>query len=236
MTSTVRRTFVVATCIAALVGVLASGCATSSATKPVAASSPVGTDASPVASGSSVTSSPGGPTEVSSSPTVDPGTLPQTHALPSPDDPAFQAGVQLMWKAIVEDDPSAALPFFFPETAYVQVKALKNATTDYQERLIHFYGLDIHALHAMLGPDAADAQFVSISVPTAKAEWILPGVETNKESYYRVYGSRITYTENGKTKSFGVFSLISWRGEWYVVHLGPNPRPKDAGVVYAPIG
>ena len=235
MTSSVRRLFAAA-CVTAAVGVTASGCATSSATKPVAVSSPVGTLSSPTASGSTPARTANAPVTVSSSPTVDPGTLPQTHALPSPNDPAFQAGAQLMWKAIVEDDPSEALPFFFPETAYVQVKALKNATADYLERLIGFYDADIQALHQLLGKDAAQAQFVSISVPTAKAEWILPGVETNKESYYRVYGTRITYRENGKTKSFGVFSLISWRGEWYVVHLGPNPRAKNIGTVYAPIG
>jgi hypothetical protein len=35
-------------------------------------------------------------------------------------------------------------------------------------------------------------------------------------------------------RSFGVASLISWRGLWYVVHLGPNPRPSDVGTVDQP--
>jgi hypothetical protein len=167
---------------------------------------------------------------------MDPGTLPQTKTMPTDTDPQFTAGVNALWQGIVDDNPQEALPFFFPKSAYLQVKALSDAGADYQNRLIGFYDLDIHAAHRLLGSGAKDAKLVGVSVPAKAAEWILPGEETNKLSYYRVYGSRLTYTEGGKTKSFGLFSLISWRGEWYVVHFGPNPRPKPVGVVYQPRG
>ncbi len=185
---------------------------------------------SPIAPSPSASPSP------SPSPSVDPGTLPQTHVLPKSDDPMFQAGVQDLWQAIVQDDPSIALPFFFPKSAYLQVKAISNASADYQSRLIAWYDLDIHAAHALLGSQAASAQFVKVSVPTSQAVWIKPGVEYNKGSYYRLYGTRLTYQINGVTKSFGIFSLISWRGEWYCVHLGPSVRSTYKGIVYAPEG
>lgn len=172
----------------------------------------------------------------SPSPSVDPGTLPQTHVLPQADDPAFQAGVQELWNAIVQDDPSIALPFFFPKSAYLQVKAISNPSADYENRLIPWYRLDIEAAHAMLGSNADSAQFVSVTVPKSQAEWIVPGVEYNKGSYYRVYGTRLDYSVNGHTASFGIFSLISWRGEWYIVHLGPSIRSTNKGIVYAPEG
>ena len=47
-----------------------------------------------------------------------------------------------------------------------------------------------------------------------------PGEEYNKLSYWRVYGTTLYYTEDGQGNSFPVTSLISWRGEWYVMHLG----------------
>jgi hypothetical protein len=172
----------------------------------------------------------------SPSPSIDPGTLPQTHVLPQSDDPAFQAGVQDLWNAIVQDDPSIALPFFFPKSAYLQVKAISNPSADYQNRLIDWYRLDIEAAHALLGSNADSAQFVSVSVPTSQAQWIVPGIEYNKGSYYRVYGTRLKYRVNGHTASFGIFSLISWRGEWYVVHLGPSIRSTSKGIVYNPEG
>jgi len=34
-----------------------------------------------------------------------------------------------------------------------------------------------------------------------------------------VYGTRLIYEVKGKERSLEVTSLISWRGEWYVVHL-----------------
>ena len=174
------------------------------------------------------------PTPPPPPPPVDPGTLPQTHVRPGTDDPAFQAGVQALWRAIVADDPSAALAFFFPAAAYVQVKAIWNPLDDYRDRLIALYRLDIEAAHAQLGSDPADAQFVGVQVPEGDAEWIEPGEEYNKGSYYRVYGSRLSYRTGGTTHSFGIFSLISWRGEWYVVHLGPSSRWGFQGVVVDP--
>ena len=168
--------------------------------------------------------------------TEDPGLLPQTRVLPGTDDPVFLAHAQALWSAIVADDPSLALPFFFPRAAYLQLKALPNATADYRERLVAFYDLDIHAAHVLLGPAAATASLVRVDVPTAQAVWVLPGEEENKLSYYRVYGTRLVYTDNGATRSFGLFSLLSWRGEWYVIHLGPNPRPASRGFVYQPEG
>ncbi len=172
-------------------------------------------------------------TSVATTSTSDPGLLPQTRVLPSPTDPLFQAGVRGLWQAIVTGDTSTALPFFFPETAYLQVKAIGNPSADYHNRLVNWYRLDIQAAHALVG---SSATFVRVTVPTSQAVWIVPGVEYNKGSYYRVYGTRLYYQAGGKTKSIGIFSLISWRGEWYVVHLGPSTRSTARGIVYDPVG
>ena len=65
---------------------------------------------------------------------------------------------------------------------------------------------------------AASARFTGVTVPDA-AQWILPGVEYNKGSYWRVYGSTLNYAAGGRSGSFTIASMISWRGQWYVVHL-----------------
>jgi hypothetical protein len=169
-------------------------------------------------------------------PPPDPGTLPQTTALPRSDDPAFQSRVQTLWQAIVDDDPASALPVFFPQGAYVQVKAIDNAVGDYRYRLVGYFELDVHAAHEMLGADAARAKLIGADVPTSDAEWMWPGSEENKVSYFRVYGTRVRYQVGGETKSFGIFSLLSWRGQWYVVHFGPWPRWVRVGAVDDPEG
>jgi hypothetical protein len=42
------------------------------------------------------------------------------------------------------------------------------------------------------------------------------------------------YRQNGAVHSFGIASMISWRGVWYVIHLGAILRPSAAGVVDDP--
>jgi hypothetical protein len=150
----------------------------------------------------------------------DPGALPQTDEHPSASGATFTAGVNGLWEAIRQDRPELGLPFFFPKSAYQQVKAISDPASDYQNRLIANFEEDVHSLHAQLGADAADAKFVGITVPDDQAVFVQPGEESNKLSYWRVYGTTLQYEVGGQTGSFPVTSLISWRGQWYVVHLG----------------
>ncbi len=151
--------------------------------------------------------------------TVDPGTLPQTSTLPNSSDPAFQARMVALWNAIVDGNPQEGASAFFPLSAYIQVKGISDPVHDYQTRLIPNFDQDIESLHSAVASAGAGASFVSVNVPAA-AQWIVPGVEYNKGSYWRVYGTTVTYLAGGQRRTFEIHSLISWRGEWYVVHLG----------------
>jgi hypothetical protein len=149
----------------------------------------------------------------------DPGTLPQTHDKPAPSSPALDARAAALWDGIVHDDPDRAMPFFFPVTAYEQVKAIAFPASDWRRRLVAAYTRDVHGLAKRLGDNAAGAKLVRLEVPDDRARWVEPNEESNKLGYYRVYGTRIVYEVDGKERTFEISSLISWRGEWYVVHL-----------------
>jgi hypothetical protein len=167
--------------------------------------------------------------------TTDPGALPQTMQLPASTDPQFAAEMQALWQGVVQGSVTPALPAFFPKTAYVQLKTgIGDPAGDWQNRLVADYGLDIGAAHALLGPDPAQATFVSVSVPEQYAHWIPPGVCANGIGYFEVANARAVYQLGGVTKSFGIASLISWRGEWYVVHLGAILRSGGGGEVDDP--
>jgi hypothetical protein len=136
--------------------------------------------------------------------------------------------MRVLWAAIVAGD-TAASSSFFPRGAYLQVKAISNPTADYGNRLITLYDLDIRALHQRVG---SGATLLGVDVPDRSATWVTPGQEYNKGSYWRVYETRVRYrTIAGKEGSFGIFSLISWRGQWYVVHLGPVNRTPGTGAI-----
>jgi hypothetical protein len=163
--------------------------------------------------------SPSAPSATAPAASVDPATLPQTRDRPVASGPAFEARVAALWSAIVADDPPQALPFFFPVAAYQQVKDIPDPASDWKHRLVAAYSRDIHALHARLGSDAQRATLSGLEVPEARGRWVDPGEEYNRIGYYRVFGSRLRYAVDGDGRSFDVKSLISWRGEWYVVHL-----------------
>jgi hypothetical protein len=160
--------------------------------------------------GTGASAAPGGP---------DPSTLPQTNEKPHASGAGFDARIAALWKGIVSDSPDDAMPFFFPVHAYEQVKAIPNPAGDWRRRLVAAYTRDIHKLHQRLGDDASRAKFQRVEVPEERARWVEPNEESNKLGYYRVYGTRIWYEIDGKSRSIDVTSLISWRGEWYVVHL-----------------
>jgi len=151
---------------------------------------------------------------------ADPGALPQTDERPTAAGVTFVANAQDLWEAIRQDKPELGYPFFFPQSAYLQVKAIGDPAADYQNRLIANFDEDVHILHAQLGANAANAKFVGITVPDDQAVLVQPGEESNHGSYWRVYGTTMQYEVDGQTGSFPVTSLISWRGQWYVVHLG----------------
>lgn len=160
--------------------------------------------------------------------------LPQTRWFPSARTQVFHDEMTDLWTAIVTDNPSVALQAFFPLVAYQQVKAIANPAADWHDRLVGDFVLDIEAAHAYLGAAAGRAQLVQVIVPSQYGSWIVPGVCYNKVGYWHVPGSRLVYRVNGQLRSIGIASLISWRGQWYVVHLGAVIRAAAVGVVDDP--
>ncbi len=160
-----------------------------------------------------------------------PGSLPQTNAYPSGRSPQFTAQMALLWAGIVRGSVGPALGAFFPKGAYLQLKAIAAAGSDWTNRLVRDYSLDIAAAHGLLGRGAPGARLLGVQVQSSYGHWIAPGVCENSIGYYEMPDARVLYDEGGQTHSFGIASMISWRGVWYVVHLGAVLRTSDVGVV-----
>ena len=172
---------------------------------------------------------PGPPTALPVAPGA--GALPQTRALPSTNSAAFRAAMQDLWLAVTIGNPTLAQPAFFPLAAYQQVKAIYNPAADWHGRLWYDFTLDVGAAHRLVG---RDARLVRVIVPMSDAAWVDPGVCANSQGYWHVSGARVVYREHGQERSFGIASLISWRGVWYVVHFGAVLRSVVTGIVDQP--
>jgi hypothetical protein len=139
-----------------------------------------------------------------------------------------------LWRGIRANSLAAAMPAFFPERAYAQLKTIADPEGDYAGRLVPDYQLDIAAAHALLGAGAASAQLAEVNVPSPYAHWVPPGTCDNGVGYYELPNARVVYREDGEIRSVGVASMISWRGIWYVVHLGAVVRSAAEGLVDNP--
>jgi hypothetical protein len=247
-TGVARRAAVAALVVAAALAVL-TGCSAGSApgAKPGAAPGAVARPAitaKPAASRASATrgtspSPSGTPVRQSApaSPAVLPvappsaASLPQTTALPRTDDAAFGNAVHDIWLAVTTGDADDALPAFFPVKAYEQVKAISDPAADWQGRLWFDFTLDLAAAHELV---PRNATLVTVVVPAQYTRWIGVGACYNKVGYWNVPGARVVYRADGSTRSFGIASLISWRGDWYLVHLGAEVRDGAYGIVDDP--
>ena len=146
--------------------------------------------------------------------------LPQTDEHPAVGSASFQKRVALVARAIQSGDPEPALSAFFPLLAYQQVKDVAKPERDYKFRLLANFKRDVLEYHHALGADAASAKFDGITVSEKDAKWMAPGSEGNRVGYFRVLRSRLRFTlPTGRSRELELTSLISWRGEWYVVHL-----------------
>jgi hypothetical protein len=162
------------------------------------------------------------------------GSLAQTRAFPSATSARFRSSMASLWQGIVSGSLTPALAAFFPRDAYERLKAVASASSDWSGRLVHDYALDIAAAHALLGANAARARLLGVNVPSGYGHWVEPGVCYNDVGYYEVPNARIVYSEDGHVRSIGIASMISWRGMWYVVHLGAVLRSTGSGEVDQP--
>ena len=163
-----------------------------------------------------------------------PARLHQTRALPRSHTAVFRAEMTDLWTALVTGRVRAGVQAFFPLTAYQQVKAIADPSADWHSRLLADFRLDVAAAHHFLRRSPGRPHLVRVIVPAAQAAWIDPGVCDNKVGYWHVAGPRLVYRQHGRIRSIGIASLISWRGRWYVVHLGAVLRSTPAGVVDQP--
>ncbi len=144
----------------------------------------------------------------------------------------FQREMRLLVAAIAADAPQRALATFFPEGPYVAMKTgrIPSPATDYLDRLIALFDLDVAAYHRAIYRGAV-TRFLRVDANGALAAWVAPGACENSIGYWHLPGTRLVFRRAGRVISVGVDSLISWRGTWYVVHLGPNPRSSNVGTL-----
>ncbi len=163
--------------------------------------------------------------------TTPPGDLPQTNVRPSLGAPLTRQ-MRTLFQAIASDSHTLGATVFFPRAAYLRMKAgvIPYPASDYAGRLVAFFNLDLAAYHQRLFTRSTTT-FVRVNANPRQVAWIAPGACENRIGYWYLPRARLVLLRRDVIVSVAIASMISWRGVWYVIHLGPNPRPVDVGTV-----
>lgn len=153
---------------------------------------------------------------------VDPSGRPleQTEELPSLTSSTFTQRMARLLAAIASDSNDSADIAFFPVSAYEQVKAIANPARDHRLRLLAAYHRNIHEYHQKVRHYPKPLTFVGVKAGSQPSRWMKPNTEGNRIGYHRLLRSQLKFSDGaGAVHALTLTSLISWRGEWYVVHL-----------------
>ena len=141
---------------------------------------------------------------------------------PRPSAEGAQALGARLFEAIVTDRPELAASEFFPEDAFLVVKAMAQPER-YYRRLAARFVADVHALHRTVGKPEG-ASFVRLDLGR-RGGWVRPGDEGNRLPYWAARHATLHYLRDGRPKTLEVRVLISWGPRWYVIHLSEFQAP-----------
>jgi hypothetical protein len=151
-----------------------------------------------------------------------------------PLDASFTAYMGQIADAIARNASHSSNGLFYPASAYVALKTGRlgglSPLTDYSGRLLAFYQLDVTAYYKRLFSKASTT-YIGARFGTASENWIPAGACENNTGYWHLNGVRLLFRRYGQVVSVRVNSLITAGNRWWVVHLGPNPRPVNVGTV-----
>jgi hypothetical protein len=126
------------------------------------------------------------------------------------------ANAEVLFDAIVHDDPARAMGFFFPREAFLKVKAMAKPER-YYDRLRKRFEKDIHTLHQQT-PDLDRAVFERLQL-VRRGGWVEVGEEGNRLPYWASRHSWLHYRVGDAKRKIELRVLITWGQRWYVIHL-----------------
>lgn len=122
--------------------------------------------------------------------------------------------------AIGEGRFESVQDLFFPEPAFLQLKAIAKPL-DYYRQLTSWYQSDFNKeVERFKG--RGTLQFKALRGGSCK--WKAAQTEANKIPYWSCYKKKIDVQIALKVETIEVRALINWGREWYITHLGPIPK------------
>ncbi len=133
---------------------------------------------------------------------------------------AFDARAQRLVKALHEGSFDDVKDLFFPEPAFLQLKAIARPG-DYHRQLLTWFQNDFKREQDRL-KNRGSIRFKALKGGSCK--WKAVNTEANKIAYWSCYRKKIEVELGDKVEVIEVKALINWGPDWYITHLGPIPK------------
>ena len=134
----------------------------------------------------------------------------------------FEAKAATLLQAIEKNDPELAMPLFFPQEAFRELKAIVKPD-DYYQQLVRWFKEDIAREHERL---VVQDPLKLAGVKAGGCTWKKKGSEANQIPYWSCHKTQLSVQIGSKTETLDIHTRINWGQEWYITHLGPIPKAK----------
>ena len=143
-------------------------------------------------------------------------------APPRPGPGNVEADGRTLFEALKADSPEAGMPFFIPQDVFRAVKGISDPDA-LHARMVRLFERDVHELHAELGDNAAEAEFVRFEFSRRRG-WVGLREESNRLPYWAQRHNWLHYRVGDSERRFEVRTMISWGDHWYITHLSEFRR------------
>ncbi|MFK8002049.1 MAG: hypothetical protein AB8H86_20810 [Polyangiales bacterium] len=133
-----------------------------------------------------------------------------------------EADARVLFDALKADSPEAGMGFFIPQDVFRAVKGISDPDA-LHARMIRLFERDVHELHAELGENAADAEFLRFEFSRRRG-WVGLREESNRLPYWAQRHNWLYYRVGEREHRFEVRTMISWGDHWYITHLSEFRR------------
>lgn len=150
---------------------------------------------------------------------ADAGAPPQIEdtALPPATSDDLNTRMRHLVEAIAQDTPELAGDVLFPRDAYLMTRDSADAAKGWEKKVSLPFRRSIERQHKRTR-GIAQARFVSFELGHSVVQ-ITPKKKDWKRPLWRVKGSKLSYSIDGKTKTLEIAEMTAWRGAWYITRL-----------------
>ena len=120
-------------------------------------------------------------------------------------------------EAIGKDEADLATDILFPRDGWLATRDAEDPGKDWEKKIAAPFRKALHHL-SRRDKGIDDAHFVSIELGHSISQ-VKPKRRGWNKPLWVVYGARVSFVVEGRTKTLAIREMTAWRGAWYVTRL-----------------